>query len=322
MKASAIAHPMQALIKYHGLKDWTLRIPYHDSVSVNIDALSTRTKVEFGDYERDSVIINGRKPDSHSYQRCMSVINRVREISGLSEKVKVTSVNSLELGSVKGVGFSSSAGAALAAAAFRAAGLHKRFGWDLKLISRIARRLAGSACRSVVGEYARWYAGKDDQSSFASKIGTRKDLDLAMILVPLGSEIETEEAHREVTTSPFFKARIRSADRRADKIQTAIKKGDFAKVGELAEIDSLELHAVTMTGTRGLMIYRPESILVMDTIRKMHEAGKEVYFSMQTGPSVFINTYPDLAKDVANRIEGLGLKTMIARVGREVRIIY
>ncbi len=321
MKATAVAHPMQALIKYHGLKDWTLRIPYHDSVSVNIDVLWTKTTVEFGDFDSDSIIINGRKPDNHSFHRCLTVINRVRELSGLNEKVKVTSANSLELGSVKGLGFSSSAGAALAAAAFRAAGLHRKFGWDLKLISRIARRLAGSACRSVVGEYARWYAGKDDASSFAAKIGTKRDLGMAMILVPLGSEIETEEAHRDATTSPFFRSRVRSANKRTETIQTAIQKGDLKKVGELAEMDSLELHGVTMTGRRGLIIYRPESILVMNEVRKMRERGKEVYFSMQTGPSVFINTYPDLEKEVSEAIQGLGLKTMTARVGDEVRIV-
>ena len=39
MKATAIAHPMQGLIKYHGLRNEKLRIPFHDSISVNVDEL-------------------------------------------------------------------------------------------------------------------------------------------------------------------------------------------------------------------------------------------------------------------------------------------
>ncbi|HEV8594745.1 MAG TPA: diphosphomevalonate decarboxylase, partial [Thermoplasmata archaeon] len=31
-KATAIAHPIQGLIKYHGLVDERLRLPFHDSI--------------------------------------------------------------------------------------------------------------------------------------------------------------------------------------------------------------------------------------------------------------------------------------------------
>ena len=51
MKSTAIAHPMQGLLKYHGLKDWDLRIPYHDSISFTLDSLWTKTSVEFGNFE-------------------------------------------------------------------------------------------------------------------------------------------------------------------------------------------------------------------------------------------------------------------------------
>jgi phosphomevalonate decarboxylase len=46
MKATAIAHPIQGLVKYHGLKDAKLRIPFHDSISVCMQALCTTTTVE------------------------------------------------------------------------------------------------------------------------------------------------------------------------------------------------------------------------------------------------------------------------------------
>jgi len=93
------------------------------------------------------------------------------------------------------------------------------------------------------------------------------------------------------------------------------------KVAALAEVDSLELHGLTMTGKHGLVAYKPESIQVMGEIRRMRQEGIPAYFSMQTGPSVFINTYPERIDDVQARIEALGLKTISARVGGEVKIV-
>jgi len=321
MVTTAIAHPMQALVKYHGLKDWKLRIPFHDSVSVNVDALWTKTSVEFGDFEQDYIEINNKPVQGDAFQRCLAVVNRVRELAGTEDRVKVMSENSLDYAEAKGLGFSSSGGAALAAAAFKAARLDEEYGWDLKLISRIARRLAGSASRSVAGEYARWYAGKDDESSYAEKIATKSDLDLGMVVVPLPSDVRTEGAHSEVMSSPFLEARIKSASARVEEMETAIKSGNLEKVAALAEVDSLELHGLTMTGKHGLIAYKPESIQVMGEIRRMRQEGIPAYFSMQTGPSVFINTYPERIDDVKERIEALGLKTISARVGGEVKIV-
>lgn len=321
MRAVSEAHPMQALVKYHGLMDWELRIPYHDSISVNIEALKTRTEVELVD-GKDEVTLNGKKLGGRDLERVKSVLRHVRKLSGRKEGAKIESENSLSYGGAKGLGFSSSGGAALAAALYKVYGLEEKFGWDTRKISIIARRFSGSACRSVVGGYAQWYAGHDDESSYAERIASREDLDLGIVIVPLSSDVRTEEAHREVETSPFFGARVESAKRRCREMRKAILKGDLLMVAQLAEIDSLELHALTMTGKHGLVAYKPESILVMSEIRKMREHGLNAYFSMQTGPSVFINTYPGEMREIRRWVEGLGLKAMESKVGGEASIIF
>lgn len=317
MKVTAVAHPMQALVKYHGLRDWELRIPYHDSISVNIAALSTRTKVELVGSGKDEVILNGERVGGRGFERVMSVVEHVRKLAGKEDSVRIESENSLSYSGAKGLGFSSSGGAALAAALFRAYGLD----WNLRRISTIARRFSGSACRSVVGGYAQWHAGRDDESSYAERIAGRKDLDLGIVIVPLSSEVRTEEAHREVETSPFFNARVKSASRRCAEMRDAILEGDIIRVAQLAEIDSLELHALTMTGEKGLVAYKPESILLMSEIRRMRQHGLNAYFSMQTGPSVFINTYPEEVKEIKAWVEELGLRAIESRVGGEVKLV-
>lgn len=321
MRATAKAYTMQALIKYHGLKDWELRIPYHDSISVNTDCLYTLTSVEFGDYEEDTILINGRAVSGRGLERVLRVLERVREIAGISEKARVESRNSLPYEAGKGLGFSSAAGAALAAAAYEAAGLRKALGWDVKLISRIARLLAGSACRSVVGEYAIWHAGSSDEDSYAEIIASRRDFEIAFLIVPLPSDISTETAHSEAAASPFFRARVESAQRRCGELIKAIRDRDFKRFGELVELDSLELHAVTMTGPSGHVLMGPESLRVMGLVRAMRGRGVPVYFSMQTGPSVFVNTLPEWIDQVESMIREAGFRCIRSGVGGGVELV-
>lgn len=312
MRAKAIGYAMQGLVKYHGLKDWALRIPFHDSISANVDSIWTKTEVEFGDFERDSLTINGVEADSRALERCLAVIDHLRRLKGIDLRVRIRSENNLS--GAKGLGYSSSAGAALTLAAYKALGLDEELGLDLKLLSRIARRFAGSSCRSIVGGYARWYSGTGDEDSYAVRFASREDLDVAMLIVPLKSSIKTEDAHRDAPTSPFFEARIRSAQRRADELERAIKDGDFERFGELVEQDTMELHAVTMTGSSRLLVYRPESLMVIEEVLKLRREGIKAYYSMQTGPSVFVNTYPELLDEVKSRIEALGLRCLSGRV--------
>ncbi len=319
-KATAKAHAMQGLLKYHGMKDSKLRIPYHDSISVCLDALFTKTTVEFGSFEKDELIINNDIQQGTVLDRALVIIDRIRLLAKIEDKVRITSENSIKFGEVKGLGFSSSAGAALAGAAFKASGLESAHGWDVKLISRIARLLAGSACRSVTGEYSRWYSGNDDETSYAEKISTKSDLDLRMIAIPFPSDYPTESAHKEVLTSNFFDARIKSANIRLEKIQESIKKGDLDNLGKLVEEDSLELHALTMTGKDRVILLRPETINIINFVKRKQKENIPIYYSMQTGPSIFINTNSDYIDEIYSEISEMGLNAIKSTVGNSVTI--
>ena len=56
MKATAKAHPIQGLVKYHGMHDEELRFPYHDSISVCTAPSHSKTTVEF---EPDRYVVDG-----------------------------------------------------------------------------------------------------------------------------------------------------------------------------------------------------------------------------------------------------------------------
>jgi len=310
-KASATAHAIQGLIKYHGLRDEKLRLPYHDSISVCVDKLSTKTTIQFDEnLARDVVTINGREPTRRELQRIESVLNSIRILAKRDLKARIGSVNSLSKG--KGLGFSASAFASLGLAATRALNLQL----SQRKLCEIVRLGTGSATRSLVGGYAIWYAQKMGLS-YAEQLAEPTDIDMQMIVVPIHSEVKTEMAHQEALTSPFFDARLRYLRRALAKMKRAIQQRDIVRICELAEIDTLNLHATTMTGDNRLFVLRPETLQVMETVMDMRSTERiPVWYSMDTGPSVFVNTLPEYRSLVEKGIrEETGLDCLRSGAG-------
>jgi mevalonate pyrophosphate decarboxylase len=133
--------------------------------------------------------------------------------------------------------------------------------------------------------------------------------------------VRSEDAHREVLTSPFFKARIESAQKRCDEMERAIFGNDLDTLGILAERDTLELHTVTMTGENRLIIITEDTLRIMRRVRELRDGGAKAYFSMQTGPSVFINTSEKHEQTVLRAVQKLGYRAYLSGVGGEATIL-
>ena len=312
---SSTANTMQALVKYHGLKDWKLRLPYHDSISVNTTSFGSHVEVREAEGGKGRLRVEG-KENQDALRRLQNVSTRLagRAFEDLGLDLESGNFPKVD---AKGLGFSSSAGAALTMALFHAVSREKP---DYTELSRVARLFAGSASRTVVGGFSRLYAGKGYEDTYAVKFADDKDLPLRMVVVPLTSTVHTEDAHREVEGSPFFKARIESATKRCDEMERAIKAGDLRKVGELTEQDTLELHSITMTGANRMIIMSPDTIRIITKVRELRSNSVDAYFSMQTGPSVFINTSEEDQDKVRRAISRMGYKTVLSGVGREARV--
>jgi phosphomevalonate decarboxylase len=305
LKTTAIAHPIQGLIKYHGLKNPRQRIPYHDSISVCIQALSTTTTVEtLQESKKNEITINGKQPDIAEKKRVETVLNKLKELAKFSGSFKVVSQNSLETG--KGLGFSASGFAALGLATTEALGLNL----DFVSLSEIVRLGAGSATRSLAGGFAIWYANRTGRS-YADQLKTSKDMDFSMVIVPVHSDVKTDEAHAEVLSSCLFKARLRNIRGLLETMKEAINNGDTATIGKLAEEDTLNLHAITMTGKSHMVLWEPDTIRIMKEIIRMREQETLAWYSMDTGPSVFINTYMKNTREIAERLHEIGYKNVL-----------
>ncbi len=304
---------MQALVKYHGLRDWKLRLPYHDSISVNTTSMKTVAAIT--DTKRGGVFVDGT-PNESANARLAGVLERLAPGSPV-ESFRIDSKN-IPTGRAKGIGYSSSAGAALTLLCHR---LLVGGEPDMKELSRRARVFAASASRSMVGGFSRLYAGKTDEEAYSERFAGGREMDLRMVIVPLPSRVRTEDAHKEVLTSPFFDARVVTAQKRCDEMEKAIRGNDLERLGVLAERDTLELHSLTMTGESRLIIMTEDSIRIISKVKQLRSEGLDAYFSLQTGPSVFINTSERHEKKVYAEITKLGYRAYFSAVGGEARIV-
>ena len=316
MKVSARAYAIQGLVKYHGLKNAKLRIPYHDSISVCMKSLDTVTTVETGNsLHRDSIRINGTFPTTGEEARARVVIDKLRELAGDKTRVSVESRNVSVKG--KGLGFSASGFAALGLATSKALGLSL----EPRELSEVVRLGAGSAARSLIGGFSIWYANRKGRS-YAEQLASASSIKMKTLIVPIPSAIKTDRAHADVLTSPLFAARLGYLKGVLRRMRGAIGRRNVSEICRLAEVDTLNLHAITMTGRLETILVSPLSVGIMDEVRRLREEeGVPVWYSLDTGPSVFINTEPKAASKVERRIRTLADKVIPSDPGGPAEII-
>ena len=314
-KAAAVAHPIQGLIKYHGLRNEKLRLPFHDSISVCEGALFTKTTVEFDEsLKADSLEIGGKAAEPRELERASAVLEGLRKAAGVKTKAKIISENST---GGKGLGYSASAFAAIGRAGAAALNLEI----DEKSLSEIVRLGAGSATRSLTGSFSIWYANKRGHS-YSEQIAAPEDLDFKMVIIPIPSKIKTERAHREVLSSPFFKPRLKYLKGALAEMKGAIAEKNVEKICELAEIDTLNLHAITMTGAGRLLVYEPKSIEIIKKVLELRASGTPCWYSLDTGPSVFINSRAKYSEPVAKALKEMGIENAIlSGIGDAARVV-
>lgn len=316
-KATAVAHPIQGVVKYHGMRDPELRFPYHDSISVCTAPSKSRTTVAFeADRDEDRFVLDGDRLTGRGADRLTRVIDRVRTLAEEDRRVRLESVN--EVPSNVGFGSSSSGFAAAAVAAAAAAQLEL----GRPAVSAIARRGSASAARAVTGGFSILKAGVNDIDCRSERLESPLDEELRILAAPVPSYKETERAHAEAVDSHMFEARLAHVHGQLAEAKQAIRAGEFDTVGHIAEHDSLSLAATTMTGPSGWVYWAPKTLEIFDTVRQLRdEADIPVYFSTDTGASVYVNTTAEYVDRVASAVKDCGVDPVRWRVGGPARVV-
>jgi len=274
-------------------------------------ALPTITTVAFDpELNEDHIRIDGKQPSRSEQNRILVVVDRLRRLARQkSLRARVESRNPEVKG--KGLGFSASGFAALGLATANALELDI----DARALSEVVRLGAGSASRSLTGAFSIWYANRNGRS-FSEELAAANSIKLRTVIVPIESEIKTDKAHAEVLSSPFFRPRLRYIRNILPRMQRAIGHRDVEAISSLAEEDTLNLHAVTMTGGEGLILLSPLSIEIIREVRRLRkEEDVPAWFSLDTGPSVFVNTTRDAEPVVLRNIRRITQKILVSDPG-------
>jgi diphosphomevalonate decarboxylase len=329
--AAARAFPMQGVLKYHGMSDWDWRIAYLPSVSLCNDAGDTLTLVEFDPYlPADEIIIGGNVAHGRDRERVVQSLDVIRQAAQVTSRARVLSRNSVRASKPgKGLGTSASGSAALALAACAALfgppiAEHTRF------VSCMARLLAGSGCRSASGGVSLWlsYPGIAHEDSFGVRIDRRGELDgVSLITTPINSRVglKTEDAHRDAPHSSLFRPWVASRRDEVLACLDAALAGDWRAIGQWAELDSIRLHGVTMSGSveNKLFGWEPENITLFRMCNDLRASGVPVYCSTDTGPTAVFITGREYENAVVSAIHslGLGLEVIRGRVAGPAHLV-
>jgi diphosphomevalonate decarboxylase len=250
---------------------------------------------------QDLFSLNGETVDDPRIARHLDL---VRQLANSPLRARVTSRNDFPAG----VGMASSASgfAALTVAACAAAGLEL----GPAELSRVARRGSGSASRSVPGAFAELRAGPDDRSTYAVQLAGPDDLDFRTLVVTVGTvrkKVSSSEGMRiTASTSPMLRARLEYLPGALAKMRDALRAREAQAVGQLAETDTLSMHACMLTSDPPLLYWTGGTLDVIHEVVALREEGKAAYFSIDAGQNVFVNTSSRDVAAVRRRLESLG----------------
>lgn len=285
-KATAVANSNIAFIKYWGNRDARLRLPLNDSLSMNLEALFTKTTVNFLEsLTEDQIVIDEEEAQESARDRVVAQIDRIRELAKFDFKARVVSRGNFPLGT--GLASSASGFAALTVAAVKAAGL----GLDERGLSVLARQGSGSACRSIPGGFVEWIASSSSEHSYAHSIAAPDYWDLRDIVVVTtrdAKKVGSSDGHLAAVTSPYFSERLSRMPARFHRVKRAVLARDLAALGPDLEAEAIELHMMAMTSRPPIFYWSPAMVRVIEAARAWREDGLHVYFTLDAGSNVHL----------------------------------
>jgi len=283
-RATAIASPNIAFIKYWGNLDPALRLPANASLSMTLASLQTETTVVFDDrLEADQVEIDGKPAAERAANRVSLHLDFIRTLSVNPTFAKIRSQSNFPAGA--GIASSASAFAALTAAAIAAAGLEL----NKKQLSIVSRRGSGSAARSIFGGFVQLFSGEINEDAYAEQLAPANHWHLVDLIALVRKEHKctgSSEGHQLAPTSPIQSARVHDTARRLEICKNAILQKDFVSLAQIVEQDSNLMHSVMMTSEPPLIYLEPESINIMNHVTRWREDGLEVCYTIDAGPNV------------------------------------
>lgn len=292
MRATAIAQPNIALIKYWGKRDSTRNLPAVGSISITLRDLFTKMSVQLdAELASDVLYVNDERDDG-MLPRISACLD---EVIGRSRmRARVDSVCNFPIAA--GLASSASAFAATTLAAAGAADLH----FDTQRLAALAGRASGSAARSLYGGFVELANNGDDIAMSVLCDADSWPLSVVVAVtesVPkaVGSS-EAMEISRK--TSPFYANWVKRQPEDLDVARKAILERDFRQLAIIAEHNCLKMHSVMWASRPPTMFWNAATMACLQTVRKLQGDGCSVFFTIDAGPQVKAVCLPGDAETV------------------------
>ncbi|HEY8021518.1 MAG TPA: diphosphomevalonate decarboxylase [Thermoanaerobaculia bacterium] len=312
-----------AFIKYWGARDLERAVPLNPSISMTLETCATRCTVELlPDGAKDEIWLSeadrGFRSPPHEFQERMAQqLDRIRAWAKSRAAFRVATKNGFPTAG----GLASSA-AGFAALTLAAAGALGRGDAPAAELSRLARASgSGSAARSVFGGYVEWPAAnqssKDDDPA-AAPIAAADHWDLCDVIavVEIGPKVVSSlEGHRRAPTSPYFAQRQELLPGRLERVRRAIKERDLSALGPVLEEEAIDLHLIAMSSRPPIFYWSPGTVGVLRAVRELRQEGLAAYATMDAGANVHVICEPEVADDVAARLDSLSVVGFVIRDG-------
>lgn len=297
-QAEAVARANIALVKYWGKRaprdgGANFNLPAVGSLSLTLDALSTRTRVRFDpQLQADVVRLNGREEPAAT-ARTARFLDLLRTAADRRVFAHVDTENDFPTGA--GLASSASGFAALAAAAGAALGL----ALPPAELSALARRGSGSAARSIFGGFVQWHRGERDDGadSFAEPLAPADHWPLRVVVAVTEEGPKATGSTDGMTltqrTSPYFRAWVEDQDADLAEARTAVLARDFDRLATVTEFSCLKMHASAMAARPGVLYWNGATVESMHAVRALRAKGVPVCFTVDAGPQIKVVCLPE-----------------------------
>ncbi len=308
-QATAVAPANIAFVKYWGVQDAVLTLPYNESISMNLDGCLTTTAVHFdSQLETDEVVLklhgqHEQAATGRPFDRVVAQLDRLRSLANVQSRARVYSTNNFP--SDAGIASSAAAFAALTTAAVAALGLELSER-DLSILTR--RSGSGSACRSIPTGFVHWRHDGSDTGSYAESVAPPEHwalADVVAVVDPGVKSVTSADNHRLVATSPYFGVRLQEVAGRVEQALTAIRDRDLGQLGLICEADAISMHVVAMTTQPPTFYWNAGTLAVIHALRCWRNEGLFGYFTIDAGPNVHVICAQNDAVEVERRLRAL-----------------
>lgn len=317
MRATAIAQPNIALIKYWGKRDLARNLPAVGSISITLRDLFTEMDVELDEHlTADSLTVNG-SVDEAMLPRLSACLDLVA--GGARPRANIVSRCNFPIAA--GLASSASAFAALTVAAAEAAGRSL----STEALANLAGRSSGSAARSLYGGFVELESRDNDIAVRTLRDRDTWPLSIVIAVTETGPKAigSTEAMEISRKTSPFYSSWIERQNEDLAAARGAIINQDFQQLAAVAEHNCLKMHSMMWASRPPTVFWNSATMNCLQTVRKLQQAGVAVFFTIDAGPQVKAVCLPEHTQDVRESLASTDgvIDVMVTGLGGAARIV-